>query len=56
MAYRFYLDVQIPDDDERFYFWVDTWKNFYDNVSCIIIHQALVLTLRFITGIFVELS
>lgn len=33
MAFHFYLDVQIPNEDEEFYLWVDTWKDFYDNVS-----------------------
>jgi hexosaminidase len=31
MAFQFYLDVQIPNQNEEFYLWVDTWKDFYDN-------------------------
>jgi hypothetical protein len=28
-----YLDQQIPNHNEEFYLWVDTWMDFYDAVS-----------------------
>jgi hypothetical protein len=29
LSQGYYLDKQIPNPDQTFYEWVDTWKNFY---------------------------
>eukprot|EP01090_Pellita_catalonica_P016323 TRINITY_DN4634_c0_g1_i1.p2 TRINITY_DN4634_c0_g1~~TRINITY_DN4634_c0_g1_i1.p2 ORF type:complete len:235 (-),score=39.17 TRINITY_DN4634_c0_g1_i1:1136-1840(-) len=31
LAAGFYLDKQIPNVDQTFYEWVDTWRNFWEN-------------------------
>lgn len=31
LSQGYYLDKQIPNPDQTFYEWVDTWKNFYTN-------------------------
>jgi hypothetical protein len=53
MAFQFYLDVQIPNQNEEFYLWVDTWKDFYDNVSSL---HLIIFALISIAGVFTELT
>jgi len=44
----YYLDQQIPNPQQTFYAWINTWENFYNNepipagasVSAAVIHDS----------------
>jgi hexosaminidase len=41
LAAGYYLDQQIPNKNQTFYAWVDTWRNFYQNDPCASLSPSL---------------